>query len=177
MSGPLKVLKRLSEIIYSRLLFLQKKPWIFFFFSFFQKFWLIPNHPKLLKEVRLEPKFFYFSYLFLGMLGLCCCAQAFSSYGMWRLLSRCSAWASHCGSFSCCKARALWCMDLSSCGTWAQWLQNICSVAPWHVESSWARDWTHVCPVLAGRILTIGPPARFQMIFWFNNFLKLFFPS
>ena len=28
-------------------------------------------------------KFIYFIYLFLAVLGLCCCAQAFSSCGEW----------------------------------------------------------------------------------------------
>ena len=31
-------------------------------------------------------KFIYFIYLFLAVLGLCCCAQAFSSCGEWGLL-------------------------------------------------------------------------------------------
>ena len=41
-------------------------------------------------------------YLFLAVLGLYCCVQAFSS---------CGSRASHCGGFSFCRARAL--------GTWA----------------------------------------------------------
>ena len=52
-------------------------------------------------------KFIYFIYLFLAVLGL-----------------RCSAWASHCGGFSCCGARALGTQasvvvvrGLSSCGS------------------------------------------------------------
>ena len=36
-----------------------------------------------------------FIYLFLAVLGLCCCAQAFSS---------CGVRASHCGGFSCWRA-------------------------------------------------------------------------
>ena len=35
--------------------------------------------------------------LFLTVLGLCCCTQAFSGFGVR---------ASHCGGFSCCGARA-----------------------------------------------------------------------
>ena len=49
---------------------------LLFFFFFFNKF------------------IYLFIYLFLAVLGLCCCVRAF-----------------HCGSFSCCGARAL--------GTWA----------------------------------------------------------
>ena len=47
------------------------------------------------------------TYLFLAVLGLCCCTQAFSSCSKWGLLSKCMAWASHCSSFSCCRAWAL----------------------------------------------------------------------
>ena len=48
-----------------------------------------------------------FIYLFLAALGLHCCAQAFSSCGERGATLRCSAWASHCGDFSCCGAWAL----------------------------------------------------------------------
>ena len=65
-----------------------------------------------------------FTYLFMTVLGLCCCTQSFSS---------CSTRASHCGGFSCYGAWALvfaacrlnncgsWVPErrLSSCGTWA----------------------------------------------------------
>ena len=44
------------------------------------------------------------------MLGLRCCARAFSSCGEWGLFFCCGARASHCGGFSCCGAQAL--------GTW-----------------------------------------------------------
>ena len=45
----------------------------------------------------LIKKNFFSIYLFLAVLGLCCCAWP-SSRG---------AQASHCGGFSCCRARAL----------------------------------------------------------------------
>ena len=59
---------------------------------------LRPHHPRLCLPVHsffyfkylYFFKFSYFSYLFLGVLGL-----------------HCGAWASHCGGFSCCGARAL----------------------------------------------------------------------
>ena len=61
--------------------------------------------------------------LFLAVLGLRCCAWAFSSCGEWGLLFSCGARASHCGGFSCCGARALGVQasvvvacELSSCG-------------------------------------------------------------
>ena len=44
--------------------------------------------------------------LFMAVLGLPCCAQAFSSCGESGLLSSCGEQASHCGAFSC-GARAL----------------------------------------------------------------------
>ena len=60
--------------------------------------------------------FFYYLflkiYLFLAVLGLRCCAWAFSS---------CGVLASHCAGFSCCGARALE-HRLSSCGAQAQLL-------------------------------------------------------
>ena len=40
--------------------------------------------------------------IFFIALGLCCCAQAFSSGRTQGLLSSCGAWASHCSGFSYC---------------------------------------------------------------------------
>ena len=44
---------------------------------------------------------FFFSNIFLPVLGLHCCAQAFCSCSEQGLLSGCSTWASRCGGFSC----------------------------------------------------------------------------
>ena len=59
---------------------------------------------------------------FLATVGLCCCAQAFSSCSEQGLFCGCGVQASHCDSFSC-GARALGCfglvvarLKLSSCG-------------------------------------------------------------
>ena len=83
----------------------------------------------------LEDRVFFFLinlfiYLFLAVLGLCCCAQAFSSCGT---TLHCGARASHCGDFSCCGAQALgvWASvvvarRLSSCGSRALELR-LCS--------------------------------------------------
>ena len=52
---------------------------------------------------------FYFAhtfFFFLSVLGLHCCMWVFSSGSEWGLLSSCSAWTSHCGSFSCWGAQA-----------------------------------------------------------------------
>ena len=40
------------------------------------------------------------NHLILSVLGLCCCAQAFSSCGEQGLLSSSGAWASYCSGFS-----------------------------------------------------------------------------
>ena len=54
--------------------------------------------------------------LFLTVLGLCCCAQAFSTCGEQGLLF---SQASYCCGFSCCRAWAVGCAGFSSCGLWA----------------------------------------------------------
>ena len=48
----------------------------------------------------------------------------FSSYSEQGLLSSCSAWVSHCSSFSYCGAQAVGREDVNSCSTWAHlfWL-------------------------------------------------------
>ena len=60
----------------------------------------------------------------MAVLGLHCCAQAFSSCGERELLFHCSAQASHCSVFFCCGAWALSvrasvvvARGLSSCGS------------------------------------------------------------
>jgi len=72
---------------------------------------------------------------------------------LWGLFSSCSGQASHCGSFPCWGTWALEYVGFSSYGSWAQWFwllgsrarakQLWCTgfVAPWHVGSSWIRDW------------------------------------
>ena len=82
--------------------------------------------------------FIYFIYLFLAVLGLCCCARAFSSWRWAGATLHCGVQTSHCSGFSCCGAWALGARAsvvvahmlhscgsralerrLSSCGTWA----------------------------------------------------------
>ena len=84
--------------------------------------------------------FLRFLNLFLAPLGFCCYARAFFSCSEYS----CDVQASHCGVFSCCGGRALTCMDFSNCSTWAQYLGYMDLVAPWHVESSWIRNWACV---------------------------------
>ena len=61
---------------------------------------------------KYVPLGFFNNYLFLAVLGLHCCVQAFFSCG--------KQGASHCGDLSCCGAQALWWVGFSSFGTWAQ---------------------------------------------------------
>ena len=88
--------------------------------------------------------FFYFIFLnlFLAVLGLCCCVQAFSSCGERGLLSlRCTAF--RCTGFSSCGTRA---QQLWLVGSRAQaqklWLTGL--VILQHVGSSRTRDRTCV---------------------------------
>ena len=64
-------------------------------------------------------KFIYFIYLFLAALGLCCCAQAFSSCGEQGLL-----FVAVCGLLTVVASLVVEhgsrCAGFSSCGTWAQ---------------------------------------------------------
>ena len=71
----------------------------------------------------------------------------------------CSAWASHCGGFSCCRARALgtWASvvvarRLSSCGAWALLLCGM-----WDLPGPGLEP---VSPALAGGFLTTAPPGK-----------------
>ena len=58
---------------------------------------------------------FIYSFYFLSVLGLHCCAGFSLLGGESRLLSSCGVKASHCGGFSCCAAWAVECMGFSSC--------------------------------------------------------------
>ena len=98
----------------------------------------------------------YCVYLFLAVLGLCCCVRAFSSWGEQGLLSRSIVQVSHCGGFSCCRA-------------WAPGMQALVAVV--HRLSC-----SESCgilvpqprtepmfPALAGWFLTTGPPGKCQI--------------
>ena len=97
--------------------------------------------PRKLSLIPSSSSFFKIIYLFLAMVGFCCCMQPFSSCGERGLLSSCRTRASHCSGFSCCRAQAL--------GAQAQQLCLSGLVAPWHVGSSWTRDST--CVPFIGR--------------------------
>ena len=84
---------------------------------------------KLIKCRLSQARFqFFFNiniYLFMAVLGLRCCARAFSSCGEAGAALHCGARA-YCSGFSCCGTRALGTRasvvaahGLSSCGSWA----------------------------------------------------------
>ena len=74
------------------------------------------------KQITCDVAFFFnvylFIYIYLAVLDLCCCVQAFSSCREQELLSSCCVQACHCGGFSCCGAQALGCMGsvILACG-------------------------------------------------------------
>ena len=60
------------------------------------------------------------SFFIFGSVGSSLQHGLFCSCGEYGPLSICSAWASHCGGFSCCRPQALGHVGFSSCGTWVQ---------------------------------------------------------
>ena len=91
--------------------------------------------------------------LFLAVLGLRCCVQAFSSCGKRGLLF-----------VAVCGLQQLWCMGsvvvwLAGSRAQAQQLWHMGFVALWHVGSSWTRDRT-MSPALAGGFLTTAPTGK-----------------
>ena len=75
--------------------------------------------PFLYRHFPITFIFFFFTCLFLAVLGLCCCMDFFLSCGKQGLLSTCSALVCHCRGFSCYGAWALGTVGFSSCGFWA----------------------------------------------------------
>ena len=71
---------------------------------------------KFSKQSQIGPAFFFF---FLDILGLCCCAWAFSSCGEQELFSICGAQASLYSGLSCLRAQALGYSGFSSCHVWS----------------------------------------------------------
>ena len=102
------------------------------------------------------------------MLGLCCCSPA-SAVVANEGYSSLQLQAAHCHGFSCCGAQTR-CAGFSSCSTRA--LSVVVAhtgfVAPWHVKSSWTRDWTHV-PCISRQILTHCATRKVPRISIFKN--------
>ena len=87
-----------------------------------------------------------FLFIYLAVLGLHCCACAFSSCGKRRLLSSGGAWASHCSGFPYCRACVLGAGALLPLGIW-------------NLPGPGIKP---MFPELAGRFLSTGPPGKFQ---------------
>ena len=121
-------------------------------------------------------------YLFMAVLGLCCCKQVFSRLQRaGATLTSLYMQASHGGGFPCCRAwealqhvvsRALGHEDsavavcgLSSCGSWAQLLHSRSDLPGPGIEP--------MSPALAGGFLTTGPPEE-SFVQLFRVFLCLF---
>ena len=116
-------------------------------------------------------KFIYLFNLFiLAVLGLRCCAWAFSNCSKQELLFI-GVWASHCGGFSCCRARALgaWASvvvacGLSSCGSRAlEHRFSSCGARAQLLRGMWDPPRPGIEPVfpaLAGGFSTTAPPGK-----------------
>ena len=103
-------------------------------------------------------------YIFLVVLGLCCCEWTFSGFREQGLLSNCSAQAPHCGGFS---HFGVWAFDYAgsvavghglscsaTCGIFLDQGSNTCPL-PWQGDS----------------YLTV-PPGKSQKILIFNYYKK-----
>ena len=117
-------------------------------------------------------------YMFLAVLGLCCCAWAFSSCREQVFLAV-LGFLIVVASFPCCGAQVLgvWAssavaLRLGSCASWAlEHRLGSCGprdlVAPWHVGSSWTMDRTHVHCI--GRQIPIPCTTREVLYVYFKN--------
>ena len=79
---------------------------------------LCPSGPYMLFQVPGIPSFPP-SFMYLAMLGLCCCTQAFSSCSKWQSTLCCGVEASHCCGFSL-QSTGSRCVGIGRCSMWAQ---------------------------------------------------------
>ena len=117
-------------------------------------------------------KFIKFIY-FLAVLGLHCCARAFSSCGKWPCVGFSLWWllllwnmgSRHVGFSSC----GLWALEhrLSSCGTRASLLHGMWNLPGPRLEP--------VSPAWAGGFLTTAPPGKPSFLILVLCILSLFF--
>ena len=129
---------------------------------------IVPFGPYMLFQVPGIP-FFPPLFMYLAMLGLCCCTQAFPGCSRWRATLRCGVEA-HCCGFSCCGALApgAWALvdaasGLSSFDAWASLPWNMWDIPGLGIEL--------VSPTFAGGFLTTESPRRTQVpwFLWLNN--------
>ena len=85
-----------------------------------------------------------YSFLFMAVLSLPCCASTFSSCSEQGLLSSCSAMPFHCSDFSCFRSWVLgvWASVTAAHGFSMLWCTGL--VALGHVGLSLTRDWVNV---------------------------------
>ena len=105
---------------------------------------------------------FIYLFLFLAVLGLCCCAQALFSCSKWRLLL-----AAACGLLivvAFVAEHRLQARGLSSCGLWTPECRlNSCGAQAQPLCCMWDPSGPEpepVSPALAGRLLTTAPPGK-----------------
>ena len=129
-----------------------------------------------------------FTYLFLAVLSLRCCAGPFSSCSEQGLLSSSNVQTSHRSSFSPCRARVLgtWAsvlrahvlsslsaqaleLRLSSCGTRVQLFLGM-----WDLPGSGLEP---VSPALAGGFFTSEPPGKPQALTFFFYQMSIIFQT
>ena len=104
---------------------------------------------------------FIYLYLFLAVLGLHCCMQAFSSCSEWGILC-CGSQPYNWGGLSCWGGQVLG-AGLSSCSSWALEHTGFSSCGPlakllfgtWDLPISGLQP---LLPALADRFLSTGPP-------------------
>ena len=118
--------------------------------------------------------FFKFIY-FLAVLGLRCCARAFSSCGERGLLS-----SLRCAGFSLQWLLLLWSMGsrrtgFSSCGSWTlERRLSSCGARAYLLRGTWdlpGPGLEPVFPALTGGFLTTAPPGKFRQYFFTFFFL------
>ena len=117
--------------------------------------WLILSRENLESPTVLKYRSYIYMYIYMAVLGLCCCAWGFSAS---RGYSSCAVRASHCGGFSC---------GTRTLGEWAQQLWHTGLVAWQHVGSSRA-EVEPVSPVLAGGFPTPEPPGNSWIVLLFR---------
>ena len=124
-----------------------------------------------------------FIYLFLAVLGLCCCTGISLVVESRGPLSSCDAWASHCNGFSCYGAQVLGFMSLSSCDSKTlEHRLNSCSAPAQLLCNMWDLSGSGIEPVspaLAGGFFTTEPPGKPPGVFFLSfgccEYHRLFF--
>ena len=146
-----------------------------FIFNLFY-FFIIFFNVAAISSILGKDLFFKLIYLFLAVLGLCCCTRAFSSCGergllfvvVRRLLLAVASLVAEHG-LQARGLQQLWCMGFSSCGLWAlerrlgscgTRAQLLCSM--WDLPRPGLKP---MSPALAGEFLTTVPPGKAPTLF------------